>query len=207
MPRANAVVRTVDRSDFARLCRDLADQVSSFAPDLVVGIRTGGLPVAQALQLHLPGRPEVVALKIQRPGTRVKEAVRLGSVLPKLPQPVLDSLRILEVEYREARHRLRLRATRGPAERALPVGGIEELRAAAPSAQRILIVDDTVDSGLTLLAAIDAVRSISPTARIQSAVIASTWRRPPVVPDYCLHNRLLLRMPWSHDASEGQRRW
>ncbi len=42
---------------------------------------------------------------------------------------------------------------------------------------------------------------VNPLAEVRTAVLTSTWRRPPVVPDYLLFQRTLLRLPWSFDAS------
>ena len=73
--------------------------------------------------------------------------------------------------------------------------------AALENARRVLIVDDTVDSGKTLLAASEAVRrAIGEDVQIRTAVITSTWRNPPVRADYCLYDRTLVRFPWSFDA-------
>lgn len=68
-------------------------------------------------------------------------------------------------------------------------------------AQNILIVDDAVDSGATLLAVVEAVRIDMPGAEVRSAVITQTTPSPVITPDYTLYNnRTLIRFPWSMDA-------
>jgi hypoxanthine phosphoribosyltransferase len=101
----------------------------------------------------------------------------------------------------EARERMLIRRPVDVTPAAEEMVASSGLRAAAVGAQRILVVDDTVDSGRTLSTVTAAVRLVQPGAEVKTAVLASTWRRPPVRPDFCLLERTLLRMPWSFDAS------
>lgn len=189
--------RDVYADDFRRLCEALAGEVHPFRPDLVVGIQTGGAYVAEAMLARL-GHPAYVAVRAQRPATRVKEKVRLGALVARLPRGVADILRWVEVEFRERGLR------RTPAEDAVidfSAAQADELRAAAAPARRILVVDDTIDSGRTLSGVTRAVRATAPEAEVRTAVLASTWSNPPVRADHCLFDRTLLRLPWSLDAT------
>lgn len=183
--------------DFDRACRSLADRVAPFAPDLVVGIATGGAHVATAMQPHLPSDPTVLTVRVQRPGTAAKQALRVGSAVSLLPRRVADVARWLEVEYREAS--LRRQVAADLQERAVQLAEDAGLHT-AERFERCVVVDDTIDSGRTLRLAVAAVAVAHPQATVRTAVLASTWRRPPVVPDLCLYDRTLLRLPWSLDA-------
>ena len=189
--------RDVYGKDFADLCADLAKATREFAPDLVVGIQTGGEHVAE-LMLPGLGNPEHVAVRLQRPATATKSNLRLGAVVGQLPRPVVDALRWLEVEARELSVGRRESPVDGAAAKLARTSALADLR---PGVQRVLVVDDTVDSGRTLSTVVRAVQIAQPAAEVRTAVLASTWRRPPVRPDYCLHERTLLRMPWSFDAA------
>lgn len=198
LERVKVLPRALDlyEQDFDDACRRLADSVAPRRPDLLVGIATGGAWVAEAMQPHLPG-VQLVTVRVQRPGTAAKQALRLGPALSQLPRRVSNVLRWLEVEYRETA--LRSEVPTDLEERAAEVARASDLPAAAPF-ERVVIVDDTVDSGRTLRLAAAAVAHVQPSASITTAVLASTWRRPPVQPDVCLFDRTLLRLPWSLDA-------
>lgn len=190
----------VDHSELRELCTALAAEVVDFNPDLVVGIATGGADIARHVAEML-GSPRVVVVRSQRPGTKVKQNPLLSKALRSLPERVAYLARWLEVEHREGSFYVTNPARR----RALHSLGnaIEHpgrLIRAATGAHRVLVVDDTVDSGVTLIGVMTAVRAIAPDAEVRSAVVATTWRRPPIDPDYVIHERLMLRLPSSFDA-------
>lgn len=188
--------------DFDGACRLLAQRLEPYRPDLLVGIATGGAYVAQLVQPCLSTAPTLLTVRVQRPGTAAKEALRLRSAISHLPRSVTDLLRWAEVEYREATVRRELPAA-DLYERAARLAEEAGLHT-AERYERCVIVDDTIDSGRTLRLAEAAVRLAQPQATITTAVLASTWRRPPVRPDVCLFDRTLLRLPWSLDARSGQ---
>jgi hypoxanthine phosphoribosyltransferase len=65
----------------------------------------------------------------------------------------------------------------------------------------MLVVDDTVDTGATMVVVMDALRQRAPKgAVIRSAVVALTTPKPVVAPDYVLIRQKLCRFPWSMDA-------
>ncbi|RBY84637.1 hypothetical protein DQ241_17690 [Blastococcus sp. TF02A-30] len=174
----------------------MAEAVAQFEPDLVVGIETGGARVAEAMVDGL-GSPQLVGVRVQRPATKLKSRMSLGRLFSRLPRGVVDLLRWAEVEMREATLRSQGSSVESGARALLATSALQD---AATGARRVLIVDDTIDSGRTLSVVKRAVELAEPAAEIRTAVLASTWRRPPVQPDYCLYGRCLLRMPWSFDA-------
>jgi hypoxanthine phosphoribosyltransferase len=181
----------LDQVRFEDACRSLAEATAAFEPDVIVGIATGGAVVARSMAGHMPGSPAAVDVRLRRPSTGVKERLRLDRLLRRIPTRLADLLRWLEVEIRERF----LRPTAPEAPEVAP-----EVRDAIAGARRALVVDDTVDSGRTLTAAVAIVRDAAPQAEVRTAVLTSTWRRPPVRPDYCLYDRVLLRFPWSLDS-------
>lgn len=192
---ARPVVRVLDADAFDSVCAELAAAVVSFDPDLLVGIATGGVHVARAAATHLAGSPPVVVVAFQRPSTKVKHRLGARRVLPRLPEVAKQWLRRWEVSAREA---LLGRRRPGPPPDAAELPAPDE--ALLRSARRVVIVDDTIDSGRTLRAAVDAVRKLNPEAAVRTAVLASTFKRPPVVADHCLYDRTLFTFPWSMDA-------
>jgi hypoxanthine phosphoribosyltransferase len=66
----------------------------------------------------------------------------------------------------------------------------------------VLVVDDAVDSGATLIAVLDAVYKAAGSSKVRSAAITVTTENPMVMPDYYLyHDETLIRFPWSIDAN------
>jgi len=185
-----------DPARFDEVCRLLAEAVNRrYQPDLVVGIATGGAHVAERMRPFFAHEPSMTNIRIRRAGTAVKGKLKASSTLPLLPRPVANGLRWLEVEAREAAYRAK------NADVTMSARETEDLDRLAPAARRVLIVDDMVDSGRTLEAAAAAVRARNSSCTVTTAVIASSWRKPPVQPDICLYDRTLVRFPWSMDAT------
>lgn len=187
-------VRTFDSASFQAACTDLMHAVeSSYEPTMIVGIRTGGLVVAEAMA-RSAGRPvEVAPLTCRRAATRTK-ARFLGTMLARLPRRVADALRLLELELVSTRRR------------AAPPQPVDQAEATAigkrAGGERLLVVDDAVDSGLTLATVLQSLRSVCPEGTaIRSAAITVTLDRPIAFPDYALFQRVVCRFPWSFDAA------
>lgn len=78
---------------------------------------------------------------------------------------------------------------------------LSELRRQLPG--QVLVVDDAVDSGITMQAVVEALRRARPDVEVRAAVITVTTGRPSVSPDYTLYNNhTLIRFPWSIDMKK-----
>lgn len=194
-------VVSLDRRRFDEVCAELMRHVlDDRAPDVLIGIRTGGLVVAEAMAKAAGGTMPVLAMTCRRPSSRHKPtSSRVRHLVAQLPRPLLDQLRVVE-------HAL---LTRRPP--TVPHGeyqfdeselhDLDAWLAASGAAPSMLIVDDAVDSGTTLSVVLGAIRRRAPrTAAIRSAAITVTTERPLVHPDYALYHRQLCRFPWSLDA-------
>lgn len=191
-------VRTVDSTKLRGMSQELAEVCRPFSPDLVVGIATGGAEVAQHMVDALPAA-ELLIVKRQRAGTAVKTRWGLPHVLRALPRWLGDLLRRGEVFGREAAFRFtRAYKSRPPSSRTVALQDIDISKLS--KARRVLIVDDTVDSGETMLDVLLVVEQFAPAATKRTAALATTWRRVPIDVDYVLAPRTLLRLPSSFDA-------
>jgi hypoxanthine phosphoribosyltransferase len=132
---------------------------------------------------------------VGRPATAVKQRLRTDIILGRLPQRVAYLLRWLEVAARE-----RMLRKDSPANETHAEVASSDAEGALASARRVLVVDDTIDSGRTLQAAVRTVRKHNPDCEVRTAALASTWRNPPVSPEYLLHPRTLVRFHWSLDV-------
>lgn len=184
----------LNNSDFAGACVQLGSKAidTGFAPDVVLGIATGGLLVADEIKkAGLFGEARFVSTESRRQSTELKGGVGLGRLLKKLPAVINNLLRHLESLLRQLFHdanETRRVEFQGDA--------IEVIKAG----RKILIVDDAVDSGVTLRSVIEHVKVLNSNIQIKTAVITVTWQNPLVTPDFQVYRNLLVRFPWSADA-------
>lgn len=171
-------VITLNKTDFTDACQRLEDKCRPFAPDLVIGIATGGAVIAEKIF------PEVRHLTVsaRRPSsTRKDRLTPLMCVVRKLPVPIKNIMRMAESRI------LSFRRPVPPELEPIDTG----------NAKRILVVDDAVDSGATLSGVLSAIRT---EGTVKSAVITVTTSRPIIKPDLSLYNNnTLIRFPWSLD--------
>lgn len=192
---------TLQGPEFAAACADLMRLVESdYAPMAIIGIRTGGLTVARAMQPVAHAGVPVLPLTCRRATTDAKARLPLlRTLLGSLPRPLVDVLRRLE-------HRLltagRLQHGRNREVDRVEAAAIADHLVMLPRPARILVVDDAVDSGTTLAAVLRVLWDIAPAgSEIRSAVITQTTESPSVRPDYVLFRGRLCRFPWSFDAA------
>ena len=91
-------VRTLHQSAFDSTCAELMHLVElDYSPTLLVGIRTGGLVVAQSMIRTATTPLPVLALTCRRQLTKVKSHLKqVRTLLSALPQPVANLLRHVE---------------------------------------------------------------------------------------------------------------
>ena len=189
--------RTLGQAAFDAACAELMRMVGrDYAPVLLVGVRTGGLVVAETMARM--GSLPVLPLTCRRPTTAFKSRLPgLKSLLATLPEPLLNALR--RAEHRlVSGHREAAQPAQINLAEAIAIGNW--LRILSRGA-RVLVVDDAVDSGVTLATVLQAFRNVCPPeAEVRTAVITVTTEEPVVAPDYALYHGVLCRFPWSFDA-------
>jgi len=195
-------VQTLNKDALTNASTDLAAKVGTlnpdiFKPDLLIGIRSGGYVVAEAMVSSFP-TAKLLPLTCHRPCTAKKQnSSTLKSVLHKLPEFLTNRLRIIE--------HIMLTQLRSPKiNRFSPdrteLTVIENFLRWYGSNPNILIVDDAVDSGATLATVVNIIRNIAGShAIIKTAVITVTTVHPFIEPDYLLYRYVLCRFPWSFD--------
>lgn len=165
--------------------------------DAIVGIRRGGSFVCDAFLRHFPTERygERFDITLQRPSTKHKKGV-LSKLLKKLPYPLLNIMRMAESTLLEFIHH---RSSLSPAPNVEIPDGLHNIlkKETQPT---IMVIDDAIDSGETLLAIANAIKSLNRQAVIKTAVMTETTRKPRINADYSLYrNRTLIRFPWSND--------
>ncbi len=188
-------VMTLNPAQLAAESRRLAEAIARHGPfDITIGILNGGARVARAVTgCGLAGTTGIYCeVTLRRPSTARKERSGATSLLKRLPYPALNLMRMAESLV------LRLRTHKAREIPALPEPLLHAF--AAVTSPRVLIIDDAIDSGATMLAVVEAVRRAAPGARITTAALTVTFPNPMIPPDVALHrNGTLLRFPWSND--------
>ena len=193
---------TLREPAFDAACARLMHLVESgFRPTVIVGIRTGGLVVARAMARAAASDLPVLPVTCQRASTATKSRLPwLRPFLSALPEAVVDALRRLEHQL------LIMRRAHKPPRQTVndtETAAIAEALAGI-AAPRVLIADDAVDSGTTLLTVLRALRGVCPPGtEFRTAVITQTQDYPAAQPDYALYRGVLCRFPWSFDAARG----
>lgn len=193
-------VVTFDRQAFDEACAALMQLVAQDGwPDALIGIRTGGVYVAEAMAKSIDFSVPVMSLTCRRPSTKTKSKFgAIKKIVSSLPRPVVDKLRVIE-------HAMLTKKPQKarPENYSFDLGELaildDWLREAGPNPS-IVVVDDAVDTGTTLSLVLDAVSHRAPGGLIRSAVITVTTAKPWATPRYTLFRRQLCRFPWSLDA-------
>lgn len=135
---------------------------------------------------------------LQRDSTKRKSGI-VEKILRILPYPLLDWMRmaesvLLSSANKEATPRL---WTPTDSDR-LPSRSMVE---------RILVVDDAIDSGATLAGVVAGLKKEYPGADIKTAVMTVTTTNPMIFPDWTLFaGDTLLRFPWSADFKKKNKK-
>lgn len=188
------VVKDCLGQDFDSACMMLIDQVlKSYQPDLMVGVCSGGAIVASKIRMNPALTVDYVELTAQRQGTRYKKKFKLEWLLYFVPVVVCNMLRIWEMKRAIAKF--------DPTNIVVRDVIVDEVNIARiRKAKKILVVDDAVDSGATLVAVCNYLKNTNPQAEIKTAALTLTFPVPAIYPDFTLYKDVLLRFPWAADA-------
>jgi hypoxanthine phosphoribosyltransferase len=196
-------VHSFDKAALKQAAADLAARTQDFSPNVIIGIRSGGYFVAKLMAESLP-QAVLLAITCRRPSTQKKQRYTVVKrLLANLPHFVTNRLRVLE--------HILMTALRAPKPVALApdpgeLATIEQALRKLGDTARILIVDDAVDSGVTMAAVRDAINAVAnPAAGIKIAAITVTTPNPLVEPDFSLYRYVLCRFLWSLDSKSRNR--
>lgn len=183
----------VNKKNLDVICSELAGLIDDNF-EIVVGIATGGEYVGEivAEKLQLP----LLVIKRQRISTKRKEFLNIDVFLKKMPAKFNDVLRIVESGFQESLYLYKGEKFYSDNSVSCIRGDIKSIA----KKKKILIVDDAIDSGSTIIEALTYLKGFNASAEYKVAVLSITYSNPAVFADYYLYRRILLRMPWSKDA-------
>ena len=193
-------VKTLYTEYFNKECLLLGHDIfADYDPDVIIGVLNGGGYVGRQIVQVSPKETTYVEVKIQRDGTTKKEKGLIHRILQSLPYGVLNILRILEsivLEYKSKKNNTKRKGTIK-----LPDNVVSFL--SDGENKKVLLVDDAIDSGATLLLIKQYLMSKFENIDVKIAVITITTKQPLVVADYYrYYNRTLIRFPWSNDIKK-----
>ena len=190
---------TLSRKSLTDLSHQLLSIIhqDSTTIDMIIGIATGGIYVSQPIYEELQKQQwegTYTEVKLSRSSTEKKESLGVESILTKLPYPLLNLLRTIEVKYFETfksndyddtiEERVRFNDTQ-----------INDIK----QSKTLLLIDDAIDTGSTIMALKNVIQKINPTITVKVAVLTVTHNKPYIEPDYTLYKKVLLRCPWAMD--------
>lgn len=196
-------VVTLDSEGLARAMLDLWGRIptSPVQPDGIVGIATGGLVCAKVLEdrLQLP----LFKCALRRPSTAVKSSTPLTRrILARLPYAITNVLRRFEDWSLERKAAKGTASAPSAKDNSILDADIAVIvaQAKAASLRHLVVIDDAVDSGVTLGTVVALLRAALPaTIQVTSAVVTQTRPHPEFTPDVALYHNTLCRFPWSFD--------
>lgn len=195
------VENLIDKN-FEQACQALARQAGKrMQPDMVIGIRRGGVWVMEAMKAALEGDIHYGETTLQRQGTAGKN--KWGGILQTLPQWLCNALRMAEAGALRLKRKLRQPAL-------FPLDDIqfdavsEGLLQSA--SQKIWIVDDAVDSGKSMASIREKLQTYPQPHQVLYLALTVTEKQPLLMPDIYLYNEgVLLRFPWSNDIKKPRK--
>jgi hypoxanthine phosphoribosyltransferase len=192
-------VKTLSQKELHQLALKLLQQVQNdrFTPDIVIGVATGGVYISRPIHQQLTQEQWQGAyheITLQRPSTKKKSQLNLKRLFAYLPYPLLDLLRLLESRLL---HLLKPQKYNPQKESEIVLS--QKIIADIQQANTLLLIDDAIDSGTTLLALCNRIKKINPNLTIKTAVLTCTQPTPYIEADYKMFDQILLRCPWADD--------
>lgn len=189
-------VITISTLEFAHLCEDLADKIinNNYTPDVIIGIKSGGSYVGKKVS-NILNIAKYTEVQIRRPNSSQKEQNIIRHIIRHIPLCILNQVRILESCWRKyfsksINYQIKEITFNNQITDIIINGG-----------KNILIIDDAIDTGITMSILINYINSKYPNNHIKVAAITVTTQTPLVDADFCLfHNKTLIRFPWAIDA-------
>ena len=194
-------VITLDRKLFKVKCINLCELIleNNYVPDVLIGIASGGVKVLNEIP-KISINESRFNLELRRNSTKHKNKL---SFIRYLNINVLNFLRIMESIYVDCKLYISKKTDIKQSAKYLKKKGfIEEQllhKEIKISNKKVLIVDDAIDSGETVLVIKSVLEEQFENIEVKVAVITKTLKYSYIEPDFCLFKNVLIRFPWSND--------
>lgn len=182
-------------NDISEKCGVWAEEIAeTFCPQLLIYVAKAGYLIAEAMNgvFHA----EILGIEATRKGNKAKE--KLGFIFRHVPRFLHKWLISLELKSnihgKEQNRQVRFH------------NKIEQIRLRTgekPSIRKILIVDDSVDTGYSMKAVVTETEKYFPEAQIKIASMNVWGKSSSVIPvDFALYHDTIIKAPMSKDHKE-----
>ncbi len=174
-------------------CRTLSEEIykSGFRPELVIFIARGAFQIGKIISENF--KCPLAEIRCSRNGGKSKDF--LAPVLKCIPAGIKAKLREKEMNKN-------LKSGDGARTTEFNVSSWSRF----DGAKKILLVDDSIDSGYSMRAAYDCITEYFDGAEVKVAVINEFDGAEKIIKaDYCLLRNKLISGPWSNDSPEHRR--
>ena len=176
--------------DLEKECAEWAKEIKKmFCPDLIVYVAKAGYLIARPMK-DVFAAP-LVGISATREGNKLKEVV--GPIVSLLPNFVRNFL--ISMELKSDTH------GKNTERRISFHKGFEKVKKSHP--QKILVIDDSVDTGHSMKQVVDAIKDVFNDAEIRVAGL-NVWDKSRTVIDtnYALYENTVIKAPMSKDSKE-----
>lgn len=176
--------------DLEKKCTDWAVEIASqYQPDLLIYVAKAGYLVAKPMQEIY--KVPLVGISATREGNSLKEFV--GPLVSHLPNFIRNLL--ISVELKSGTHQ------KNTERRIKYHEGLKAVK--MQRIGKILIIDDSVDTGYSMRQVANSIRSIFPSADVKIAAL-NVWDKSESVihTDYALYRNTIIKAPMSKDSVE-----
>lgn len=192
-------VKTLFRNDLETFSKELGDKIleNNANLDVIIGIATGGIYVSRPIQekfLNKDWNGKYYEVKLSRQSTDIKKKLKVGKILRLLPYFILNLLRNIEVFIMEKK---KSKSYDNSKENKIEFS--KELESTLKTSKSVLLIDDAIDTGSTILAIKNVIKEINAHIDVKVAVLTVTHEHPFIEPDFMIFGRVILRCPWAED--------
>lgn len=180
----------LSRKDLEEQCNHWANEIKkSYQPDLIVYVAKAGYLIGKEMKnvFNVP----LVGISATREGNALKEVVGpIVSLMPNFVRNILISLELKsDTHSKNTERKIHYHE------------GLEKMK--SKNIQRILVVDDSVDTGHSMKQVVDAISSEFSNAEIKIAGL-NVWDKSRCIidTDFALYKDTVIKTPMSKDSKE-----
>lgn len=171
-------------------CNTWASNIKkSYQPDLIIYIARGGYLIGK--QMKEVFQVPMIGVSTVRDGNSIKE--KIGPIIAMFPNCIRNLL--ISIEMKSNKH------AKNTERKVRFLKGVEDVK--DKDIQKILVAEDSVDTGNSLQQAIKTIRTVFPDAEIKVASL-NIWDKSKSIVhvDYALYENTIIKSPMSKDSKE-----
>lgn len=171
-------------------CNTWANSIKEvYQPDLIIYIARGGYLIGKQMKdvFQVP----MIGVSTVRDGNSLKE--KIGPIVAMLPNCIRNIL--ISIEMKSNKH------AKNTERKVRFLKGVEDVK--DKNIQKILVAEDSVDTGNSLQQAVKTIRTVFPDAEIKVASL-NVWDKSKSIAhvDYALYENTIIKSPMSKDSKE-----